>query len=207
MKHSVIDWSVLRASIIVLVISLAFSSVLLIGSFYFQKSMQAEFDQHQSRFLSISNRYLAIDEEERLIREYYPEFVDLYNRGIFGRERRLDWIETLRASGEIIDIPSLRYEISSQSEYQQALPVNLGRFKLYSSTMRISMDMLHEGDLLRLLDALNRMQSGIYSVSDCSFSQRGPLNLEDTRRGNITSSCNLHWFNIKMPDGSDISTS
>lgn len=207
MKHNVIDWSVLRTSIIVLVISLAFSSVLLTGSFYFQKTMQAEYDRNQSRFLSISNRYLAVDEEERLIRNYYPEFVELYNRGIFGREHRLDWIETLRASGEIIDIPSLRYEISSQTEYQQDLPVNMGRFRLYSSTMRISMDMLHEGDLLRLLETLNRMQSGIYSVSDCSFTQRGSIDVEDSRRGNITSSCNLHWFNIKMPDGSDISAS
>jgi hypothetical protein len=207
MKHNVVDWSVLRTSIIVLVISLAFSAVLLTGSFYFQKTMQAEYDRNQSRFLSISNRYLAVDEEERLIRNYYPEFVELHNRGIFGREHRLDWIETLRASGEIIDIPSLRYEISSQTEYQQDLPVNMGRFRLYSSTMRISMDMLHEGDLLRLLETLNRMQSGIYSVSDCSFTQRGSIDVEDIRRGNITSSCNLHWFNIKMPDGSDISAS
>lgn len=207
MKPETIDWSVLRSAIIVLVISVAISASMLIGSFYFQRAAQAEYDSHQNRFLSISNRYLATDEEEALIRQYYPEFMNYYHRGILGRERRLDWIETLKAAGEIIDIPSLRYEISSQSEYQNQLPVNMGRYRLYSSTMRISMDMLHEGDLLRLLDALNRMQSGLYTVSDCTFSQRGPINLDSADRGNISSTCNLHWFNVKLADGSDISAS
>lgn len=207
MKFDAIDWSVLRTSIIVLVISVALASVVLVGSFYFQRAMQAEYQQHQNRFLAISNRYLATDEEEWLIREYYPEFIEFYHRGVFGRERRLDWIETLKAAGEVIDIPSLRYEISSQTEYQQTLPVSMGRFKLYSSTMRISMDMLHEGDLLRLLEALNRMQSGLYTVSDCTFTQRGPIAVDSVSRGNITSTCNLHWFNVKRSDGSDISAS
>lgn len=207
MKPDAIDWSVLRTSIIVLVISVALSAAVLGGSIYFERAMQAEYQQHQNRFLAISNRYLATDEEEQLIREYLPEFMEFYYRGIFGRERRLDWIETLKVAGEVIDIPSLRYEISSQSEYQQPLPVNMGRFKLYSSTMRISMDMLHEGDLLRLLEALNRMQSGLYTVSDCTFTQRGAITVDTINRGNITSTCNLHWFNLKRSDGSDISAS
>src|SRR5690554_5866304 len=102
MKPEKVDWSVLRVPIMVFVICLILSGSMIGGTWYFKDQMFRRYNVDKSRFQSVSNQYLAVDQEEQLIREYYPEFVKLYNNGVIGHERRLNWIETLRASEENI---------------------------------------------------------------------------------------------------------
>ncbi len=65
MKSEDIDWKLLRGSLIVTVITITISSSLLFGAFYFRDQMQIEFNRTNAVFRSISNRYLAVDEDRR----------------------------------------------------------------------------------------------------------------------------------------------
>ena len=202
-----LDWSVLQGSVITFVVSIAISAALIGSTWYYKDKMHREYQMQKSRFQSISNQYLAVDQEEKLIRDYYPKFVELYNKGIIGQERRLTWIETLNNAEDRIKLPSITYDIASQNKYVPDYSLNIGNFQIYSSPMKLNMNLLHEGDLKKLLDALSTNAPGIYNVSNCKLRPSGQIILDDASKGNITAECELKWFNIKKSDGSEIKLS
>lgn len=204
MKREDINWSILTGSLITLVVSIVLIGLLIGGSFYFQKQMVLEFNRNNAEFQAISQRYLAIDEEEKLIKNFYPRFIDLYNNGVIGREQRLNWIEVLRESGEKIRLLSLNYEIQSQSVYAPEFAATLGRYQLYTSQMTLNLQLLHEGDLLKLFESLDAKATGAYSVAECEFTKVSQLIEMNPGKGNISTKCNLNWFTIKLADGTEI---
>jgi hypothetical protein len=205
--ESKLDWSVLQGAVITFMTSIAISAALIGTTWYYKDKMQREYQLQKARFQSISNQYLAVDQEEKLIRDYYPKFVELYNKGILGQERRLNWIETLHNAEEQIKLPGLTYEIQSQTKYIPDFSLNAGNFQIYNSPMKLNMNLLHEGDLKKLLDALNSQAPGIYNVSNCKLRRSGQINLDDAGKGNISAECELRWFNIKKSDGTEIKLS
>ena len=204
MKREDIDWPVLRGSIAALLVSIIVSGLLIGGSFYFQRKMLLEFNRDNVQFQNISRRYLAVDEEEKLIRKFFPRFIELYNDGVIGKEQRLNWIEVLRDSGDRLRMPGLTYEIKSQEVYTPEFSANLGRYQLFNSEMALNMQILHEGDLQKLFEMLDSKAAGSYSVSECRFSRVSPLIVMNPRKANIVTKCGLNWFTIKLADGKEI---
>jgi len=204
MNREDIDWTILRGALITFFMCLLVGSALIGGSWYFKQEMLKNYKRNQAQFQGISRQYLAVDEEERLINEYNPVFLTLFDRGVLGDEHRLDWIETIRATGESIKLPALRYKINSQNIYTPEYPVNTGNFSLYSSDMVLNLDLLHEGDIFRVLRDLDNKALGTYSVSGCKFLRKSGEVKEDPTKANISADCNLQWFTIKNSGGSDI---
>ena len=201
MKRDEIDWTILKWSVINIVACLFISSLIAAGSYYFMGKIQAQSQQSRRMFQSISQRYLAVDEEERLIKQFYHEFVDYYNKGIIGREHRLNWIEILRQSSEQTQLPSLNYEITSRGEFTPEYAINPGRYRLFSSSMRLDLGLLHEVDLLQLFRDLDEQAEGAYSVSECTFDRKNPEITESRDTANITVKCLLNWFTIELASG------
>jgi len=199
-----IDWTILRAALITFFMCLLVSSAVIGGSWYFKQEMLKNYKRSQVQFQGISRQYLAIDEEERLIKEYNPLFLTLFDRGVLGEEHRLDWIETIRATGESIKLPALRYKINSQTIYTPEYPVNTGNFSVYSSDMILNLDLLHEGDIFRVLRDLDNKALGTYSVSGCKFLRISDEVKEDHTEANMSADCNLQWYTIKNSDGGDV---
>jgi len=131
MKRDDLDWSVIKLHSIIFALVLLLSAGLIFGSWTFKEDMLHEYKRNKARFTSISQKYLAVDEDERIIRQYYPEFIALYKKGIVGREHRLNWIEILRASSERIKLPGLTYGVSPQEKYDPGFNINLGKFAEY----------------------------------------------------------------------------
>lgn len=202
MNRKDIDWSIIRNALIGVVLSLVISVSLVAGSFYFRDEMQKDFNMHNASFRAISQRYLAIDEEEKQIRKYYPKFIELYNQGVIGQEQRLNWIEVLRNTGSEINLPSLVYSINSQKKYTPAFKVNLGKFQLYASEMDLTLALLHEGDLFNLLERIRGEAKGIFSVNSCSFNSNGNILVDKPDATNINVNCSIFWYTIKLADGS-----
>jgi hypothetical protein len=203
MKREDFDWKILRGSIVVLVVSIVVSGILVYGSYYFQKQMNRDYSRNDARFQSISRRYLAVDEEEKLIKEYYPRFIELYNKGVIGKEQRLNWLEVLRTTGLEMVVPGLSYQIKSQDTYTPSYSVTLGHFKIFSSKMTLNMRLLHEGDLFGILNRLDENAKGIYSLNSCQLSQRGSI-VENADAPNINAVCELQWFTINLASGKDL---
>jgi len=208
-KQDKIDWAVLRGALITFIICLLISGVLAGTSYYFRESMQKEYTRNNALFQDISRRYLAVDQEEQLINQYFPAFVRAYNKGLIGREHRLNWIETLRQSGEKIKLPSLGYEIVSREEFIPGFQLNSGSYKLFSSEMNLRLGLLHEGDLVNLLNYLDRHAEGNYSVSECLFRRaRSNIDIKSSiDKPNISATCVLQWFTINLASGNKLELS
>ena len=204
MKSDNIYLKVLGGSITFFVISIVVSLAMVFGSNYFQKQMLLEFNRANSSFQSISSRYLAVDEEEKLIRSYLPDFVKLHESGVIGDEQRLNWVEALRTAGDTIRLPSLSYQIDSQQEYTPPFKLTLGKFKLYSSKMMLNMQLLHEGDLFRILESLDKNARGSYSISSCALGQSSTQITDEADASNISARCELIWLSIRLADGKPI---
>jgi len=200
----IIDWKLLRGSIIVLVLSLSVSASLAYAANYFQQQMLREFNTANAAFRSISTRYLTVDEEEKLVRSYLPRFVQLYQNGIIGNEQRLNWVEVIRATGDEYGIPALSYQIESQQVYTPGYPLNLGRYSLHSSKMLLNMQLLHEGDLFRIFEKLDENAKGSFTLTSCSVNQSVQSITDSPNAGNISVRCELQWFTIRLADGSQI---
>lgn len=204
MKLEDIDWPVLVGALLTLGISLLLGGAMIGASHFFENRMELEFNRNNARFQDISRRYLSVDEEEKLIKKFFPRFEALYNGGVIGREQRLNWIEVLRAIGERKRLPGMNYEIKSQSIHAPQFPAALGRYQLYSSEMSLNMQLVHEADLLDVLDFLEQNAQGVYTVSQCRLSRSGQEVVMSPRTGNIVSRCDLNWFTIKLADGTEI---
>lgn len=203
-KESDIDWTILKGSLITLILCLVIASALVGGSYYFNSKLEKEYKNNKSIFQSISRRYLDVDQEEKVLRENYPLFVKLYNRGIIGREQRLNWIETLRQAGEKVKLPSLTYSIDSQEEYIPSFNIDYSGYTLYRSAMELQLGLLHEGDLFKLIDYINRNADGIYTLTECSFRMSSDAIKFEKNRANISASCLLYWITINLAGGQEI---
>lgn len=204
-QKSNIEFSVIRSALFIFIISILIAALMVGFSYFFRSEMHTELTKNKIQFQSISQRYLAVDQEEKNIREFYPGYSRLYDQGVIGREHRLNWIEVLRNSGNQILLPSLDYQISSQEEYDNTFPLNHGAYKIYVSSMDLNLKLLHEGDLLVLMNELNEKATGLFSIRSCELMRKNDIIKRSTTNSNIDAKCKLDWFNIKKQDGTELS--
>ena len=183
-----------------LVVALLVGGAMLGGSYYFWGAMTEKYTKQQRALQTIRRKYHTVDEEERIIESFLPRYRALEDEGIIGREYRLNWIENLRAVSNELRLPNLRYSIDSQLLYEPEFPVAKGKFKVFVSRMKLSLGLLHEGDLLRFFQELDQRATGLYSVSDCSIRRAGPSFQADPTKSNLNAACTLQWYTVKQQE-------
>ena len=204
MGPETVDWPYLRGAVAVFIGATALSAALLTGSAYFESRMEQEYLGNSDQLRALSHRYLAVDEEEDVIQDYFPRFMDLYKTGLLGEEQRLNWIEVLQDAGDRLQLPSLVYEIRAQKPHHPQFPAPPGRYEIFVSEMILTMQLLHEGDLFALLDLLNEQARGLYTVSACELTRSFVELTDNPGAGNVTATCLLEWFSIKPENDPEI---
>ena len=192
------EWTVLRGTLVVFVLSLAVSAGMVSASFYFRQNMEREYQVHHGEFREASRKYLAVDDEDRIIVQFFPEFRRLYERGLLGGERRLSWLEALRRAGDDIGIKQVSYKLDAQREATPDFNINLGNYQLYASAMSLSLELAHAGDQLRLFDALDRDALGQYTVRRCVIKRSGEVLDLSAENANLNADCTLDWWSINL---------
>ena len=200
MRAAEIEWSVLRGSIIFLVIAVVISAGSLAGSYQFANLKNKTHKREQAKFISARTQYRTLDEEEGLIAIYLPRYVALENAGIIGREKRLDWIESLRQSAKQSQVAKMQYDISAQKLFETKIPLDVGDYKIYASTMSLNLGLLHEGDLFTLLDNLSSSLTGLYGLSECDLKRKGPEIRNEVDAVNLSARCALNFLTIRKTD-------
>ena len=204
MKPDNIDWQYLRGAVTLFISAATLSAALLSGSAYFESRMEQDYLGNSDQLRALSRRYLAVDEEVDVIKEYLPRFMDLHKTGLLGEEQRLNWIEVLQDAGDGLGLPSLSYEIRAQKPRHPQLPAPPGRYEIFASEMILKMQLLHEGDLFALLDLLNERARGLYTVSGCELTRNFVELTDNPGAGNVTATCLLEWFSIRPKDDPEI---
>jgi len=143
-----------------------------------------------------SNQRLArIAEEEREVNEKLALYRRLKALHIIGPERRLEWADTMahiRTSRELLD---LRYQIERQ-QLLVSVPGKPANVDFYSSTMKVDLALLHEGDLLGFLKDLRDSGNAYYSIRRCDISRMGQAPTGTSIVPRLHASCDIDLITI-----------
>ena len=188
----------MRGTVIGFAVCVIASAAMLAASFWFKQRMDREYRANHNAFRAASQQYLAVDEEERIIEQFYPDFVRLYRAGLLGGEQRLSWLEALRTAGDAIKLPQLDFKLEAQREWSPDFDLPLGAYAVRASAMDLSLGLLHEGDILELFSMLDDRAHGQYSVRSCDFSAAGEPVALDPTLANIRAECKLDWLTVDL---------
>lgn len=198
MNFSLSDWQKLRFPLIGLGIALILMTLL---AGYAQKqaeAAQAQLAEQQGRLGQARQRYQASGIEKETIIKYLPLYQRLIEDGFVGEERRIEWVDALRRTHQDHKLFGIKYSIGMQEGYKPAFNLNLGAFELNRSVMKLELSMLHEGDLLTMLEGLDAAQTTPFIVRECEINQLTEVKM-DRFSPNFMAICELDWLTVREP--------
>ena len=193
------DWRKLQTPILALGGALVLVGLLASLADQYRTKNEAALQMQQNLLSGARNKFQSSGQEKETIIQYLPTYNDLLAKGFIGEERRIEWIEQLRQLHAQHKLFSIDYQIGLQENYKPSFITNMGSFVLHRSTMKLNMDMLHEGDLLNLLDGLHE-QATPFIVRDCEIKRPiGALVNTKNLSANLKAVCEIDWLTLRDP--------
>jgi len=193
------DWRRLRKPL--LGFGLVLASVGLIAYYaedFKHKQEQAVFEQ-QIQLNQARQKYLSSGQEREGIVKYLPIYQSLIRSGFVGEEQRIEWIEKIRQLHQRHKLFSIEYNIGQQENVAPSFLPALGNFTLHRSAMKLELGMLHEMDLLVLLDGL-REQPTPFIVRSCEITKPIGNKINTTLlMTNMQAKCDIEWYTLRDP--------
>ena len=181
------------------------TAVLVVGAQYYLEDTESVYRLERAKLDGIARLYRTAENDRSLYSQYVSRFEALERQGVIGDEPRLNWVEALERVNQELKLPVLRYEI----EPQQPLAFDTQQYnsqilKVFRSTMSFDAGLLHEGDLVVLIDKLRELTSGRFEVRDCDVKLLRPANaiVLDGRQANLSAVCKLDWYTLRILDTS-----
>ena len=139
---------------------------------YLQQTRQSGVAAAAQR-VEVQTRLASANEEEREIKANLQQYQALATRGIVGEEKRLDWVDTVTAIKNERRLFSIGYSIEPQKELDYPGFSPGGSVKFMVSRAKITMQLLHEEDLLNFIDDLAKRGKPYLSVRSCNVTREG----------------------------------
>lgn len=117
----------------------------------------------------VQGRLARATEEEREIKENLQQYQALAAHGIVGEENRLDWVDTVTAIKNERRLFNISYSIEPQRELDYPGFGKGTGVKFMVSRVKMSLQLLHEEDLLGFIDELARRGKPYLSVRSCDL--------------------------------------
>ncbi|MFL9611385.1 hypothetical protein ACKF11_15005 [Methylobacillus sp. Pita2] len=196
MKLNRQDWQRLALPLTALLVALVFAVGIVAYALAYRDEVGQRLQQQQSQLMQARSRLLSSDQERENIIRYLPVYQRLINEGFIGEEHRIEWVDALRNTHQSQRLFGIKYSIGAQAPYQPGFVGNTAPFTLYRSIMKLELPLLHEGDLLVLLDGLKRNQSTPFLVRDCTMERSGVA--VTTMLAPVASvACEIDWLTLR----------
>ena len=199
MKLTQQDWRKLQNPLLALglVLSVLAVSLWFANDYMTKKTLDLQVQTNQ--LMQARSKYQASGLEKQTIIENLPKYQSLINRGFIGEERRIEWVEALRKTHQEYKLFSIDYSIGQQELYKPSFLPNLGAFSLHRSVMKLDFPMLHEGDILSLVDGLRAYQTTPFIVRDCTMTRQNKVVNIKTLMPNLLAKCEVDWLTLREP--------
>lgn len=169
------------------------------GAHHHRGTKEAQLEETGRTLSEYRTRFRSIDDEKRLIEDLLPRFRAFEAEGLIGPEARLDWVETLRVASRRLGLPELRYALGAQERLPANLDADGTGFGIYRSLMDLHLGLLHEEDLIRLFEVMERESPGLFSVTSCRVRRAGAHFTHLPGAVNLRATCTLEWFSLRRP--------
>lgn len=194
------DWKKIQTPIAVLALVLVIMMALIGFANYYSNSQEQALLAQQSQLSSARQRFQSSGMEKDTIIRYLPQYQALIGKGFIGEERRIEWVDELRAQHQLHKLFGIKYSISQQEDFKPGFAPNLGGFTMHRSIMKIDLDMLHEGDILQLTESLSAKNTSPFILRDCEITRLGSSgNLSSQLVANLHAQCELDWITLREP--------
>ena len=193
------DWRKLRYPIIGLGAALILVGLLVSFADQYRTKNETALQTQQNLLNQARQKFQSSGVEKEMIMQYLPAYNNMLASGFIGEERRIEWIETLRNTHAKHKLFSIDYSIGLQESYKPSFMPNLGNFRLNRSIMSLKLDMLHEGDMLAIIDGLHE-QTTPFIVRDCEIKRPiGALINVKNIAANMQANCEIDWLTLRDP--------
>jgi hypothetical protein len=178
------------------------ASALLFASIWLHDREATLFTQTTADQGALHEDYDSLVYRRRLVDRYHRRYDEFYRLGFVGRERRLDWIETLRETRQDLTLPRVSYAIEPQ--LQAIAPVESIRasenVQIHVSRVQLEIGLVHELDLLNFIAELQRKAPGLIRVQGCDLVWQAATEEKLTVAANILAVCSLQMYSLVTSD-------
>lgn len=191
---SVVSLKALGWSLALLLLGSALAAALVFGVLYFERQAQVTHKQAVAQQAETRARLARANDDEREIRGKIARYQEILARGRTAPERRLEWVETLQSIKESRRLLGLEYEVAPQKRLdEKATPV--AGYDFFVSQMKLEMPLLHENDLLGLIEDLAAQVEALVSVRRCRLDRLpGPVQRNSPA---LKAQCDIDWITLQ----------
>jgi len=136
-----------------------------------------------------------ISEEEREVKEKLEVYRRLRDARVLGDERRLEWADAVARIRKQRELADVRYLVEPQ-KLLVSLPGKPGNVDFFASTMKLTMSLLHEGDLLSFLDDLRGSGNAYFLVQRCGMARSGATGAPTSLVPRVQAECTVDLVTI-----------
>ncbi|PLK47373.1 hypothetical protein [Uliginosibacterium sp. TH139] len=185
----------LGGSLLVALICITLGATLLWAARHSQANARASHASTRDEARQLHERYLATRRDEALLRETIARFETLRQQGLIGPENRLEWANGVRSAALALRLPPPEFTLAPRRSLGKIDAAGL--FNLQASQMKLSLELLHEGDLLALLERLAARPDVLLHPQRCLLVRNN--NRTGGDGGGLHAECALDWISITPP--------
>jgi hypothetical protein len=130
---------------------------------------------------------------QELAGRYQAPYLELVRQGFVGANARLAWLDALSAAQRESGIARLDYQLAAQTPVAEATTQAV---RLTRSEMKVRLELLHEGELLRFLERLKLHAHGRYHVGECALA-RVARHAQPINQPTLAAECLILWFAVE----------
>lgn len=193
----------LRAPIIVFALVSVVAGAALFGSHSLKQARQGELDDLRQ---GVSHARAQFDQARRQVREqaeYATTFDTLLQSGLTAGEDRLQWVEQVRAFQQRRGLARVDYELAPRQELSAPDAYQLGNYMFTGTRVDVSAQLLHEGDMLALLQMFRGRYQGMVVPQQCTLERMSFTASDDPLHPRIGLDCRLVWLSLEARANND----
>ena len=137
--------------------------------------------------------------DDPAIERYVEPYLQLEHAGIVGDEKRISWIDALRTANSEVDLYGVEYQLEPQQTYAFRKEVAAESLPVNQSVMKLRLELLHEGDLMRFFQALAAQNVGRFAVNECKLQRLAVSLAVPVNQPTLKAECEVAWITIASP--------
>lgn len=165
-----------------------------------QKAAEKSFRDATAARNDIRSRLARARDEQAELNDKIKRFQAIRDQGYIGPEQRLDWVETIARIKAARRIYSLEYDFAPQRAADASvLPggPGAGGFDVMASQMRMQVQLLHEGELLALIDDIRKSVRALIQLRSCSIERATVGSGDRNNPAPLKAECTMEWITLR----------
>lgn len=155
-------------------------------------------DAAAARKNQIEQRFRQVRTEELDLKERALLFQQLQARDGVGNEKRLEWTELLRSLQNELRLPGMRYEFGPQKALETVSGV---AYAWFASPLHLELQLLHEEDLLRVLERIERDAKALVVIQECRLERLTTPPASRDSLAQLKATCDMLWHTARRATG------